>query len=264
MNDQIIQNPEALRLFFNEDVYLVKGSELSFEQASVAGAESVAKAVMPVISIDHLKVAAIEMPLEAPGVLEGQSVVSRTFKEEHPQEKFGSGEETDKMPLDSTSTMKVISVQKQEPTAIQEDVIDRQISTEDDLPLSFDFTFKGNNQKKVLILVNDPDHEVSTAVGTEILRNLVTAIKLKSDHFALVNYANYSGARYKHLQEFFSSQVMLLFGVTAAELGLNEQLKNIIVAQGQTKLIFASNLDQINSDPQGKKLLWTSLQQLSL
>lgn len=127
-------------------------------------------------------------------------------------------------------------------------------------------TFKhlGKNQKHILILVNDEQHDVSTEQGRELLRNIVKAIELTANDFALLNYCSTNNAGFTELTQFFSSKVVLAFGLTATQLGLQEQPQHVIIMQDNTQLILSSNLDALAADLNGKKTLWGSLKKLSI
>lgn len=203
MNNQLTSNAEALRLFFTEDIYLVKNElQTAF--------------VEPVITN--------EVPV-------------------HPE----------------VVAMPIIEAAKVEPSPMPPTMV------EEPQPVfkkQFNFEFLGKNQKAILILVNDNLNKVSSPQGTELLRKLVKAIELTNNDFALVNYANYSGATYNDLHEFFSCKLFLSFGVEAITLGLSAQTLHQLVNVGDTRMVFTSNLHELDSDQASKKVLWGSLQQL--
>jgi len=125
-----------------------------------------------------------------------------------------------------------------------------------------EFKFLGGNKKSVLILVNDKDNDVSTPEGRELLRKIVKAVDLATADFALVNYANYYGSDFVALQEFFQPVIMLSFGVEISHLKLNLTWQNEIILHANTRIIFAPNLHQLDSDIAAKKLLWGNLQKI--
>lgn len=129
---------------------------------------------------------------------------------------------------------------------------------------NFDFKFLGKNENKILILVNDAENETSTLQGRELLRKLVLAIGLTVKDFALVNYANYTGATFNDLNSFFSSKLLLSFGVSTKQLALEEQALHTLFNFGATKMVFTLNLHNLDSDEASKKLLWTSLKKLKI
>lgn len=127
-----------------------------------------------------------------------------------------------------------------------------------------EFKFKGLNKKNILILVNDATHEVSGAEGVELLRKIVLSIGLQGADFALVNYANYPDTSFNSLKEFFNCKLMLAFGVIANELKLNEVPSNHLVQQEGTRMVFAENLQSLDSNKAGKIALWAALKELKI
>ncbi|MFC3562018.1 hypothetical protein [Pedobacter jamesrossensis] len=124
------------------------------------------------------------------------------------------------------------------------------------------FKFLGGNKKSVLILVNDETYDVSSEQGRELLRKIVKAIDLSTPDFALLNYANYSGATFAELEQFFKPQIMLSFGVEATHLKLNLTWAGEIILYETTRIIFAPNLHPLDSDLSSKKSLWGNLQKI--
>jgi DNA polymerase III psi subunit len=126
------------------------------------------------------------------------------------------------------------------------------------------FKYLGKNLKNILILVNDDQNDVSTDKGKELLRNIVKALQLTANDFALLNYAAYMHTGFDELKSFFKSNLILSFGVTPSHLGMEEQPVNEIIMKDVAQLIFSANLDQLADDQAGKKTLWGSLKKLSI
>ena len=190
MAEQLTTGAEALRLFFTDDIYLVKNDEAAAfstaaeqEPTNMTAPEPALKSVPPAPE-----------PVAAPGVV---------------------------------------------------------------------FKYLGKNQKNVLILVNDAEHDVSSESGRELLRNLVKAMQLTANDFALLNYYNYQQSNFEDLIKFFSSRLVLGFGVNPVQLGLNEQPRHAIGTHGNIQFVFSGRLDLLTADQEGKKKLWSSLKQLT-
>ena len=126
------------------------------------------------------------------------------------------------------------------------------------------FKFLGKNQRNILILVNDAQHEVSDEAGRELLRKIVKSVNLTANDFALLNYAGHSGVSFKLLLEHFSCSLVFAFGVKPAQLALTDHPQNTIVNEGPVRLIFAHELRSLDQNPAEKKALWASLQNLGL
>ena len=201
MANQLTSNAEALRLFFTDDIYLVK------DHVGSVAAEPVN------VPVNKLSVEPQPLVVHQP-----ERIVSLS----------NNAPETEKVPL----------------------------------PENWSFEYLGKNQKGILILVNDPINKVSSDEGTILLRNLVKAIQLTNNDFALVNFANYEGAKYEDLRRFFNCKLLLSFGVAPDTLGLADQPLHQLSAIGTTKCIFTANLHHLSGDNGSKKMLWATLQQI--
>jgi len=199
MSDQITNNSAALRLFFTDDIYLLKedtGAALPLAELPTTKAEPVVTAEIPVLI-------SIPEPLE--------TVAANQVEEE---------------------------------------------------PVSFRFV--GKNLRNILILVHDVENDVSTDVGKELLRNIVKAIGLTGNDFALLNYAGYPRTTFSQLKASLNSSTLFSFGVTPEQLGLPVMAQHTVVHYEGVKMIFSNDLHQLSSDQLGKKTLWGSLKLMNL
>jgi len=195
MANQLTSNAEALRLFFTDDVYLVK------DETKNADAK-------PVTPISYT-----------------QSVATPSVVAE---------------PISSIPLVEKTNAPIAEPRK---------------------FAYIGKYLKGVLILVNDKANKVSTAEGNLLLRNLVDAIQFKNDDFAVLNYTNYTDAKLDELKAFFKFDILLSFGVSPQQLGVDYPLNQLSLT-ADAKMVFTSNLHDLSADKETKKILWTSLQKL--
>jgi len=131
-------------------------------------------------------------------------------------------------------------------------------------PAARAFTYLGKNQKNVLILVNDATNDVSTESGRELLRNLVKALQMTANDFALLNVSRYEQLQFNELHSFFSCRLVLAFGVLPSHLGVADQPQHMISTQESVQFVFSGNLDQLSGDLEGKKKLWGSLKQIRI
>jgi hypothetical protein len=291
MNDQLTNNPEALRLFFTDDIYLVSEKEDLNVNSDELQAATLRKFVVTeeiIIASKEVEVVTAKeievVSVKEPEILSKEHAKQEIQSNSHSAENQASNQEQliqlnslnveDDQDLKQNQVIQLKTLGREDNHSLKQEQevllnplntgVNRHISHQDQVTPTVDFKFIGNNQKKVLILVNDPGYEVSTETGREILRNLVTAMNLKTNDFALLNYAQYAGSTFSELQKFFSSKVMLIFGIEPSQLSLPDLPKNVKVSQQETTLIFTANLNKLNDDPQGKKMLWNSLKQLTI
>ncbi|MCX3265941.1 hypothetical protein [Pedobacter agri] len=216
MENQVTNNANALRLFFTDDVFLVKD-----ETVEIAAVDSKNAVSENFSAEDHI----VQQSALQPKV---ESIVV-----EKPEEETKS----------YVSSVEI-------PPVVAEPKTPK------------NFKYLGGNKKSVLILVNDQLNEVSTEQGRDLLRKIVKAVDLGTPDFAIVNYAQYRGTDYLEFHAFFKPVTMLSFGVEITDLKLNLVWQNEIINHGNTKIIFAPNLHQLDSDLTAKKLLWANLQKI--
>jgi len=216
MENQLTNNENALRLFFTEDVFLVKDELVKMPLVAVE---------KPNYEFNSLENNQVEKMVSQPGV-------------------------------DSFSVEKIDSHHEN----VSSEAGNPSVSQLPKMPKSFKFL--GGNKKSVLILVNDHLNDVSTEQGRDLLRKIVKAVDLSTPDFAVVNYAQYEGTNFVEFHEFFKPVIMLSFGVEITDLKLDLQWNNEIIQHETTKIIFAPNLHQLDSDLAAKKLLWGNLQKI--
>lgn len=126
------------------------------------------------------------------------------------------------------------------------------------------FKSLGKNKRKILILVNDPVHDVSDEKGRELLRKIVKSVNLTAEDFALVNYASCQDATLQEFISYFSSTTIFSFGVSPSQLQIDPVGQNSITTIAGVRLIFSMVLHELNKDFNIKKALWACLQKLGL
>lgn len=234
MGSELTTNGDALRLFFTDDIYLIKGEEgFSTEEVLESDLQKVRAVIAaePIASADSGNPASV-VPSAAATAVVPVAAPSIPLT----------------APVIPSATIPI--------TIPQFPAIER--------PAALSFKFLGQNKKKILILVNDVDHEVSDEAGRELLRKIVKSINLTASDFALLNYAKYPKTSFADLQQHFSSVLMFAFGVSAGDLQLPSHPENKIVMEGDVRVIFSGELRKLEQDPNGKKILWGSLKQLGL
>ncbi|WP_316823579.1 hypothetical protein [Pedobacter gandavensis] len=242
MGSELTTNGAALRLFFTDDIYLIKGEE-GFSTEEVVSAEVqvfVSDSGLDPVNGGHPEITQELNPVgsSVPGII---PIIP------------AAQEERSELPR-TKETIPVIPAAIVQPKPAPVPAVETQKA----------FKFLGKNKKKILILVNDPDHEVSDEAGRELLRKIVKSINLTASDFALLNYAAHPGTNFNELQQYFSSVLVFAFGVSPEMLELPVQAENKLVMEGDVRLIFSEELRKLEQNPAGKKALWGSLKQLGI
>ncbi len=123
----------------------------------------------------------------------------------------------------------------------------------------------GGNQKKILFLVNNSETKFLDNDEMILLTNLITACQLSMEDIALVNYFNSDKLNYKDLIDYFQSEKILLFGISAKKIDLPFIIPDFqIQSYGKKLFMAAPALNEFINDKNLKKDLWVCLQKIFL
>lgn len=136
----------------------------------------------------------------------------------------------------------ITDVKESEPTLVKEA-----------LPI----TFYGNNEKKILILVNDPTNDFLNQKELDFLMSIIeSGLKLTKVDFALVNCHKYPTQQildeieYNYLISFDENEIS------------TQKSKYQIIDSDRKNLLFAEKLSVIGADREKKMLLWKALKSM--
>jgi len=245
MGDQLANNPEALRLFFNEDIYLLAEPEFAVTNRPITSSAAETETTTQTdTEVKHV-VIPINVP-EAPD-FKLPAVTSKPRQENVAAATASLQEEPSPAYGNSNGTTKQAGV-----------------NTSNEAEQEINFSYKGRNARNILILVYDEVNEVTTAEGRELFKNIVKAKELSGSDYAIVNYAGYKDASFAQLKRFFNAKAILTFGVKASQLGLAEYPTHTVVQHEGVQMLFSIDLHQISLDTSIKRALWAALQQMEL
>jgi DNA polymerase III psi subunit len=123
--------------------------------------------------------------------------------------------------------------------------------------------FLGNNEKKVLIVVNNPEAAFLTENELAFLTKILEACGLNMADVAIINWNNLISKDYKSILETLKSKTVLLFAVDAETFGLPFRFPHFQIQHfDQCIYLQAPALSTIEEDVTAKKQLWTSLKSL--
>lgn len=123
--------------------------------------------------------------------------------------------------------------------------------------------FLGNNQKNVLVVVENsgsvhlPDEELSFLTG------ILGACQLSLADVAIVNLHQHRGVSYRELTHYFKSRIVLLFAIEPASFGLPMHFPQYQVQPfNGTSFLYAPSLKDLENDRVEKSKLWVCLKRL--
>ncbi|RYG19586.1 MAG: hypothetical protein EOO07_06540, partial [Chitinophagaceae bacterium] len=79
-------------------------------------------------------------------------------------------------------------------------------------------SYLGQNEKNIVLLVNEQEHPFATDDDLTLLVSILSACKLSLADVALVNVHKYQALTYTELVNYFNPGFMILFGVLPQEL----------------------------------------------
>jgi hypothetical protein len=140
--------------------------------------------------------------------------------------------------------------------------LDSHKSVLSDIPAS-SIGFLGNNQKKLVVLVNCetaiylPDEELNFLLG------ILTACKLSMADIALVNLYKNPGLTYPVLTEQLKAEKVFLFGLNADTIELPLQFPHYQVQQFNNQVYLSSvALNELQANKEEKMKLWNCLKKI--
>lgn len=120
----------------------------------------------------------------------------------------------------------------------------------------------GDNQQKILIIVQSPDAVHLPDKELEFLTGILSACKLTLADVAIVNIQEQE-ADYKELTSHFGSRIVFLFDIAPVSFGLPINFPHYqIQAYAGNSFIYAPALKALENDRLEKTKLWASLKRL--
>lgn len=118
-------------------------------------------------------------------------------------------------------------------------------------------TFFGNNEKKILILVNDPANVFLNKKELEFLMSIIeSGLKLTKVDFALVNC-------HKNPTQQILDEIEYNYLISFDENAISVQKsKYQVIETDRKKMLFAGKLSAIEADREKKKQLWKALKSM--
>ncbi len=132
-------------------------------------------------------------------------------------------------------------------------------------PASTTLAYLGNNQKHVVVIVDEPEAIYLPDEELNFLLGILTACKLSMADIALLNYSKNPAITYRDITGQLQAEKIFLFGPPPTTIGLPLQFPQYQVQQydGQVYL-YSPNLKKLKDDKAEKTKLWNCLKQIFL
>ena len=168
---------------------------------------------------------------------------------------------------EATSQLEQVSLITKEPTSDKQAIAaEPSISSEqeaiissDQTPTSVHYNYLGENNKYILILIDQPlKSEIISAKDLLLLEKTLTALKLELRDVAIVNLQQCEELHFKSLKEFFSCNKVLGFGIELAKIGIEKEVPiNTVFRIEDCPFLLASSLEELSNN-QAQKVVWWS------
>ena len=140
-----------------------------------------------------------------------------------------------------------------------------QTSSKDDIKNPVNW-FLGSYEKKIVVLVNDPENLFLDDSSLQFLTGILTACKLNLGQVALINF-NKHPVSYKRLKKDLQPQSLLLFGISAMQIELPFDMPEYKVqSYDNCTILIAPPLQILNSiaeeTKKQKAMLWNCLKKM--
>lgn len=127
-------------------------------------------------------------------------------------------------------------------------------------PISF--SYLGDNNKYILLLVDDKAHEFCSPQNLETLTNMLKAKQLEIKDIALVNLSRHAGANFKALKNYFACSKLVAFGIDPAQLDIKGIASNQITPFENVKVLATYRIDEMQADVAKKRTFWNEMKTL--
>lgn len=125
------------------------------------------------------------------------------------------------------------------------------------------FSYLGNNQKHVIILVKEPETIYLSEETLGFLLDILNACRLTMDDIALINVIKCPVINYKDMEQKLNARIVFFFGVSPTFLQLPLQFPHYQVQHFNNQIyLSAPDLDMIKEDKFEKTKLWSNLKQV--
>lgn len=123
--------------------------------------------------------------------------------------------------------------------------------------------YLGQNNKNILVVVNNSDTVHLPDDDLSFLTNMLAACHMSLADVAIVNGNNYDDINYKEMIAQFSSRVIFLFGIDPVSFGLPVSFPHFQLQPfANATFLYTPSLEECSKDPLLKSKLWVCLRRL--
>ncbi|WP_304062935.1 hypothetical protein [Pedobacter glucosidilyticus] len=173
-------------------------------------------------------------------------------------------------PVENMPNTEVITAQKEEPQAAVENktaipvlhstTVETQEIAKPQAPVNKpSFNYLGDNNKYLLVIVNDKTHQFINDKDLAFLLKILAAKKLDLHDIAILNTNSYTDLTFKDLKEYFACNKILTFGIDPKSLQIQGITANKAGEFEGVKILGTWALPLLDTDVKKKTIYWNEL-----
>lgn len=123
------------------------------------------------------------------------------------------------------------------------------------------FDYLGENNKYILVIVNNPTEKFLNATDLGFLTKIMGAKKWTLDDVAIVNMAKYEKLDFENLKSFFACSKIVTFGFNPAVLNIDGAVANKKSMYKNVAVLGTWDLPKLQDDVAKKTVFWNQLKE---
>ncbi|MDB5121572.1 MAG: hypothetical protein JWN56_2790 [Sphingobacteriales bacterium] len=145
---------------------------------------------------------------------------------------------------------------EEEPPIKNEEVIKPIIQKEQVIEEPESYNYLGENNKYILLLVNDSTHKTLNSAHLETLLKITKAKGLELRDLAILNMHTHAGANFESLKSYFVCSKIVLFGISPQIIGIPAVTLNKSEKFKDVKILATYSLSEMDDNKQKKVEFW--------
>ncbi|MBC8054743.1 MAG: hypothetical protein H7Y13_16925 [Sphingobacteriaceae bacterium] len=124
------------------------------------------------------------------------------------------------------------------------------------------FEYLGENNKYILVLVNEPVHPFIEPKELETLVNILKAKNQELKDVAVLNIRKYPNATFAALKNFFACNSIIFFGINPTQFNIPGIQSNQIAVHESTKILATYSIAEMLNNVDKKRVFWNEMKKI--
>lgn len=124
------------------------------------------------------------------------------------------------------------------------------------------FNYLGENNKFMLLLIQEDSHPNLRSNELEALANILGAKRMSLKDVAIVNQRKYSASSWKEFKAYFACSSIVLFGIDPTEIKIRTLPRNAITDFEEMQVLFTYSFAEMLSNVDKKREFWNQMKKL--